>query len=95
VFPFFVFPPEILRVSYTSNAIESLHIQIRKIIKTRDDFPNDDVATKLLWLTLRNVTSKSKRSARECKIATNQFAILYGERFTGLRSRKPPRTQNF
>ena len=52
----------------------------------RGHFPNDDAATKLLWLALRNVMSKSIRSIREWKIAMNQFAILYGERFTGSRS---------
>ena len=86
VIPFFVFPPEVRRVIYTTNVIESLHMQLRKIIKTRGHFPNDDAAIKLLWLALRNVMSKSIRSTREWKIAMNQFAILYGERFTGSRS---------
>jgi putative transposase len=86
VIPFFVFPPEVRRVIYTTNVIESLHMQLRKIIKTRGHFPNDDAATKLLWLALRNVMSKSIRSTREWKIAMNQFAILYGERFTGSHS---------
>jgi putative transposase len=86
VIPFFVFPPEVRRVIYTTNVIESLHMQLRKIIKTRGHFPNDDAATKLLWLALRNVMNKSIRSTREWKIAMNQFAILYGERFTGSRS---------
>jgi putative transposase len=67
-------------------AIESLHMQLRKIIKTRGHFPNDDAATKLLWPALRNVMSKSTRSTREWKIAMNRFAILYGERFIGSRS---------
>jgi putative transposase len=86
VTPFFLFPSEVRRVIYTTNVIESLHMQLRKIIKTRGHFPNDDAATKLLWLALRNVMSKSIRSTREWKIAMNQFAILYGERFTGSRS---------
>ena len=86
VIPFFAFPPEVRRVIYTTNVIESLHMQLRKIIKTRGHFPNDDAATKLLWLALRNVMSKTIRSTREWKIAMNQFAILYGERFTNSRS---------
>ncbi|WP_415913767.1 IS256 family transposase, partial [Paraburkholderia sp. J63] len=53
VTPFFVFPPEIRRVVYTTNAIESLNMQLRKIIKTRGHFPNDEAAIKLLWLALR------------------------------------------
>jgi len=85
VIPFFAFPPEVRRVVYTTNVIESLHMQLRKIIKTRGHFPSDEAATKLLWLALRNVMSKSVRSTREWKSAMNQFAILYGERFTSSR----------
>jgi putative transposase len=86
VIPFFAFPPEVRRVIYTTNVIESLHMQLRKIIKTRGHFPSDEAATKLLWLALRNVMSKSVRSAREWKNAMNQFAILYGDRFTSSRA---------
>jgi len=82
VIPFFVFPPDIRRVIYTTNAIESLNMQLRKIIKTRGHFPNDESAIKLLWLALRNVLNKFVRSAFDWKVAMNQFAILYGDRFT-------------
>lgn len=82
VTPFFVFPPDIRRVIYTTNAIESLNMQLRKIIKTRGHFPNDESAIKLLWLALRNVLNKSVRRAFDWKTAMNQFAILYGDRFT-------------
>ena len=82
VTPFFAFPPEIRRVIYTTNAIESLNMQLRKIIKTRGHFPTDEAAIKLLWLALRNVLAKSVRSAFDWKRAMNQFAILFGERFT-------------
>ena len=80
--PFFAFPPEIRRGIYTTNAIESLNMQLRKIIKTRGHFPTDEAAIKLLWLALRNVLAKSVRSAFDWKRAMNQFAILFGERFT-------------
>jgi transposase-like protein len=86
VIPFFAFPPEVRRVIYTTNVIESLHMQLRKIIKNRGHFPSDEAATKLLWLALRNVLSKAVRSTREWKSAMNQFAILYGDRFTGSRT---------
>ena len=86
VIPFFAFPPEVRRVIYTTNVIESLHMQLRKIIKTRGHFPSDDAATKLLWLALRNVMSKSVRSTREWKSAMNQFAILFGDRFASSRA---------
>jgi transposase-like protein len=82
VIPFFAFPPEIRRVIYTTNAIESLHMRLRKIIKTRGHFPSDEAATKLLWLALRNITADWGRAAKEWKAAMNQFAILYAERFT-------------
>ena len=82
VIPFFAFSPAVRRVIYTTNAIESLHSQLRKIIKTRGHFPSDDAATKLLWLALRNITADWGRAAKEWKEAMNQFAIAYGERFT-------------
>ncbi|WP_425129938.1 IS256 family transposase [Burkholderia pseudomultivorans] len=81
VVPFYVFPPEIRRVVYTTNAIESLNMQLRKIIKTRGHFPNDEAAVKLLWLALRNVLAETVRTAFDWKSAMNQFAILFGERF--------------
>jgi len=81
VIPFFAFNPEVRRVIYTTNAIESLHSRLRKIIKTRGHFPSDDAATKLLWLALRNITTDWSRAARQWKDAMNQFAIAYGDRF--------------
>jgi transposase-like protein len=81
VTPFFAFPPEVRRIIYTTNAIESVHMRLRKIIKTRGHFPTDEVATKLLWLALRNITADWSRATREWKSAMNQFAILYADRF--------------
>lgn len=82
VIPFFAFPPEIRRVIYTTNAIESINSQLRKIIKSRGHFPSDDAASKLIWLALRNITEDWGRAAKEWKEAMNQFAILYEDRFT-------------
>ncbi|MFT3755755.1 MAG: IS256 family transposase [Pseudoxanthomonas sp.] len=82
VVPFFAFPPDVRRVIYTTNAIESVHARLRKIIKTRGHFPSDEAATKLIWLALRNITSEWSRATREWKVAMNQFAILYEDRFT-------------
>ena len=84
VIPFFAFPPAVRRVIYTTHAIESLHMQLRKIIKTRGHFPSDEAALKLLWLALRNVLADKVRSAKEWKEAMNQFAVMYGDRFTGV-----------
>jgi transposase-like protein len=82
VIPFFTFPPEIRRVIYTTNAIESVNARLRKIIKTRGHFPTDDAACKLIWLALRNITADWGKAAHHWKEAMNQFAILYAERFT-------------
>jgi len=82
VIPFFAFPPEVRRILYTTNALESVHAQLRKIIKTRGHFPTDEAATKLLWLALRNITARWARGAMHWKTAMNQFAILYADRFT-------------
>lgn len=82
VIPFFAFPPEVRRVIYTTNAIESVNARLRKILKTRGHFPNDEAATKLIWLALRNITADWGRAANNWKSAMNQFAILYEERFT-------------
>ena len=82
VIPFFAFPPDVRRVIYTTNAIESVNARLRKIIKTRGHFPSDDAATKLIWLALRNITAAWCRPTTNWKTAMNQFAILYEDRFT-------------
>ncbi len=82
VIPFFAFPPAVRRVIYTTNALESVHARLRKIIKTRGHFPTDEAATKLLWLALRNITAQWDRGANHWNAAMNQFAILYADRFT-------------
>lgn len=79
--PFFAFPPEIRRIVYTTNAIESIHMRLRKIIKTRGHFPSDEAATKLIWPALRNIAADWGRAAKEWKAAMNQFALLYADRF--------------
>lgn len=82
VIPFFAFPPEIRRVLYTTNALESVNARLRKILKTRGHFPHDDAAIKLIWLALRNITASWIRAATHWKAAMIQFAIRYDDRFT-------------
>jgi putative transposase len=82
VIPFFTFPPAIRKIIYTTNAIESLNAQLRRSIKTRGHFPSDDAATKLLWLVLRNITGTWGCATHDWRLAMNQFAIIYAERFT-------------
>lgn len=82
VVPFFAYPPEVRKILYTTNAIESLHMRLRKIVKNRGHFPSDEAATKLLYLALRNIVKKWTMPHQTWRAAANQFAILYGDRFT-------------
>lgn len=82
VIPFFAYPPEVRKIIYTTNAIESLHMRLRKIVKNRGHFPSDEAATKLLFLALRNIEKDWKMPPQAWKQAANQFAIMFGERFT-------------
>ncbi len=81
VIPFFAFAPEIRKIIYTTNAIESLHSQVRKSVRTRGHFPSDQAATKLIWLVLRNIEATWKRPPVSWAKARSQFAILFGDRF--------------
>ena len=82
VIPFFSFPPEVRRMIYTTNAIESVNARLRKILKTRGHFPTDEAATKLIWLALRNIVKNWTSASPRWKAAMNQFAIMYEDRFT-------------
>jgi putative transposase len=79
VVPFFAYPPQIRKMIYTTNAIESLHRGLRKIIKTRGAFPSDEAATKLLYLALRNL-GVHWMPAIEWRAAYAQFRIFFAER---------------
>ncbi|UCD68627.1 MAG: IS256 family transposase [Betaproteobacteria bacterium] len=82
VIPFFAFSPEVRRIIYTTNAIESLHSQVRKTIRNKGHFPGDEAAIKLIYLALRQIEAKWKRPPREWQAAKSQLAIQFGERFT-------------
>ena len=82
VIPFFAFAPEVRKLIYTTNAIESLHSQVRKSIRNKGHFPSDEAATKLIWLALRYITAKWKNPPIAWYKAKAQFAIQFGERFT-------------
>jgi putative transposase len=81
VIPFFAFPQAVRRIIYTTNAIESLNAKLRRAVRTRGHFPNDDAATKLLFLVLRKAQSEWKVAPKEWNAAKTQFAILFEERF--------------
>lgn len=79
VIPFLAFPNEIRRIVYTTNTVESLHMQIRKTIKTRGHFPNDEAALRLIWLAIQ----RAKTSWKTCYNWTNAMAVLrihFGDR---------------
>ena len=82
VVPFFAFPPEVRRIIYTTNAIESLNSKLRSSVRSRGHFPSDEAATKLLYLVLRDVAKNWKMPQREWTAAKTQFAILFGDRFS-------------
>ena len=78
--PFFAYSPEIRKVIYTTNAIESLNMLLRKVTKNRGSFPNDDSMLKLLYLALNNIARKWTMPIRDWKAALNQFSILFDGR---------------
>lgn len=86
VIPFFEFPPDVRRVIYTTNAVESLHMSLRKIIKTRGSFPSEEAAMKLLYLALRNVSAKWD-TIQHWRQALNHFQMIWGERIQAALSR--------
>ena len=81
VVPFFAFSAEVRKIIYTTNAIESLHSQVRKTIRNKGHFPSDEAATKLIYLSLRQIEAKWKRPPKEWHAAKSQLAIQFGERF--------------
>jgi len=84
VVPFFAYPADIRRVIYTTNAIESVNMSLRKIIKNRGSFPTDEAALKLLYLALQNIARKWTMPIKEWKAALNRFAILFEDRMPAL-----------
>lgn len=79
--PFFVFPEAVRKIMYTTNAIEALNSKIRRAVRTRGHFPNDNAAEKLLYLVLNKASTDWKRPPRDWTMAKTQFAVLFGERF--------------
>jgi len=81
VIPFYDYPPEIRQMIYTTNAIESLNMQLRKVLKNRGHFPSEEAATKLIYLALRNIVKQWKMPSTYWGVAAHQFALKFGERF--------------
>lgn len=81
VIPFLSYPPLIRKAVYTTNAIEAGIRQVRKIIKNKGAFPDDDAALKIIFLALQNAQKKWKMPIREWRLALSNFAILFADRF--------------
>lgn len=77
---FFDYPPDIRRVIYTTNAVESLNASLQKVLKLRKAFPNDEAILKVLYLALHQVAQKWTMPVQNWKQALNQFAIRFGDR---------------
>ena len=86
VISLFAFPEQIRKIIYTTNAVESLNMSLRKVIKTRASFPNEEAALKLLYLALRNVSQKWKPSPN-WRTALNHLMLLWGERIEAAQQR--------
>lgn len=82
IITFFDYPPEIRKVIYTTNAIESLNMTVRKVIKNKRAFPSDDSMLKLVYLALKNIEKKWTMPIRDWALAANRFSIEFGDRFT-------------
>lgn len=81
VIPFYDYPPEIRKMIYTTNAIESLNMQLRKVLKNRGHFPSEAAAGKLIYLALQNIVKQWKKPPLHWGAAAHQFALKFGERF--------------
>jgi putative transposase len=81
VIPFFAFSEEVRKILYTTNAIESLHSQVRKAVRNKGHFPSDEAAAKLIFLALRNIIAKWKRPPPQWHAAKVQLAIQFPSRF--------------
>ncbi len=80
IVPFLAYPNDIRKAIYTTNAIESANRSLRKVLKNRASFPNDESALKLMYLALQNISKKWTMPIQEWSLALNQFAIIFGER---------------
>ena len=84
IIPFFDYPPEIRRIIYTTNAIESVNMSLRKVSKNRGSFPNDEAVIKLFYLALNNIAKKWSMPLKDWKPALNRFTIQFNERMPKL-----------
>ena len=83
IIPFFAYPADIRRAIYTTNAIESLNMTLRKVIKNKRSFPSDQAVFKILYLAIHRIAKKWTMPIQHWKAAMNRFSIEFGDRITG------------
>jgi putative transposase len=81
VIPFFAFPLDIRKAIYTTNAIESVNMTLRKVLRNHRSFPSDDSALKVIFLAINNIAKKWTMPIKDWKASLNRFAIEFGDRF--------------
>ena len=81
IIPFFAFPPDIRKAIYTTNAIESMNMSLRKVLRNHRSFPTDESAMKVIYLAISNIAKKWTMPIRDWKAALNRFAIEFEGRF--------------
>ena len=81
IIPFFAFPQDIRKAIYTTNAIESMNMTLRKVLRNHRSFPTDESAMKVVYLALQNISKKWTMPIRDWKAALNRFAIEFEGRF--------------
>ncbi len=90
IIPFFDDPPEIRKLIYTTSAIESVNMSLRKITKNRGSFPSDEALLKLFYLALRNISQKWNMPICDWKVALNRFTIQFEDRMPCRRVKRKP-----
>ena len=80
---FFNYPKDIRRAIYTTNAIESLNFSLRKVTRNKSSFPDDDSIYKVMYLAIKNASTRWTMSIKDWGLAVNQFAILFDGRVPG------------
>jgi putative transposase len=81
VIPLFAEPSDIRKVIYTTNAIESVNMTLRKVTRNHRIFPSDEAVYKVVYLAMRNLAKKWTMPMRDWKPAMNRFAMEFAERF--------------
>jgi len=81
IIPFFAFPPDIRKAIYTTNAIESMNMTLRKVLRNHRSFPTDESVMKVIYLAIHNISKKWTMPIRDWKAALNRFAIEFEARF--------------